>query len=137
MGGKIILIYTLDSSALIAFLWQEPGADTVESILLSLDNECSVHVLNLCEVYYDLLRRTSPVETEKWLRKITNLVTVVYDMDFWQEAGKYKAALRRISLADCFCLTLAVKTGGTVVTSDHHEFNKVKDQGIASILFIR
>ena len=131
------MIYILDSSALIAFLWEESGADMVEAILLSPDNECSVHVLNLCEVYYDLLRRTSSSDAEKWLRKITNLLTVVYDMDFWREAGKYKAELRRISLADCFCMTLAVKSGGTVVTSDHHEFDKIKAEGIASVLFIR
>ncbi|MEQ8171756.1 MAG: type II toxin-antitoxin system VapC family toxin [Candidatus Eremiobacterota bacterium] len=130
------MIYVLDSCSLIAFLWDEPGSDLVEPLLMS-SATCFVHIINLCEVYYDLLRRTEAVKVEKLLKNITDLVIVRNDMDFWKEAGKYKAELKRISLADCFCIALAKKIGATVVTSDHHEFDKVSILGIVPVLFIR
>ncbi|MEQ8224401.1 MAG: PIN domain-containing protein, partial [Candidatus Eremiobacterota bacterium] len=90
------MIYVLDSCSLIAFLWDEPGSDLVEPLLMSSDT-CFVHIINLCEVYYDLLRRTEAVKVEKLLKNITDLVIVRNDMDLWKEAGKYKAELKRIS----------------------------------------
>jgi predicted nucleic acid-binding protein len=59
------------------------------------------------------------------------------DPDFWQTAGTHKAALRRISLADCFCLSLAIRVGGEVVTADRREFEPVQQQEICPIRFIR
>lgn len=124
---------------MIAYLWKEIGIKEVEKIFEDENNECFIHVLNLCEVYYDLIKRTGEADARKILKEIYNLVTVRYDMgvDFWQKAAKYKADLHRISLADCFCITLAEFTGGTVVTSDHHELDVVKTLGIISIYFIR
>jgi predicted nucleic acid-binding protein len=43
----------------------------------------------------------------------------------------------RISLADCFALALAERVGGTLVTSDHHEFDPIVPLAICPILFIR
>jgi len=133
------LIYIVDSSAMIAYLWKEIGIDVVENIFEDENNECFIHVLNLCEVYYDLIRRTGETEAREILKEIYELVTVRYDMgvDFWQKAAKYKADLHRISLADCFCITLAEVTGGTIVTSDHHELDVIKSLGVIPICFIR
>ncbi len=61
----------------------------------------------------------------------------VHTINLCKEAGKYKAELKRISLADCFCITLAKRIGTTVATSDHHEFDKVSTRGIVPVLFIR
>ena len=58
-------------------------------------------------------------------------------IDFWQTAGALKATVRRISLADCFAVTLAKATGGSVLTSDHHEFDPLAEQGICAVSFIR
>ncbi|MGI6663661.1 MAG: PIN domain-containing protein [Bacillota bacterium] len=44
--------YVLDSSALIAFLWDEAGAQTVEDILVEEDAEVFMSVVNLGEVIY-------------------------------------------------------------------------------------
>jgi uncharacterized protein with PIN domain len=45
-----------DTSALVAYLNKEPGADLVESLLLDNPGQCYVHAINLCEVFYPLLR---------------------------------------------------------------------------------
>ncbi len=45
----------LDACAVIAYLRDEEGADTVESALIS--EECCIHAINMCEVYKDCLSR--------------------------------------------------------------------------------
>ncbi len=56
---------------------------------------------------------------------------------FWQEAGALKAVRRRVSLADCFALTLTRKLGGSLLTTDHHELDALADSDDYSITFIR
>ena len=58
------------------------------------------------------------------------------DDDFWRRVGEFKAR-GRISLADCFCLALAERLSGQVVTSDHKEFDPIVPLNIVPILFIR
>lgn len=54
------MIVCLDSFALLTWLKNEPGAATVDALLnqssVSDDDRCYVALLNLCEVYYRLLR---------------------------------------------------------------------------------
>ena len=59
------------------------------------------------------------------------------DIGFWQHVGDLKVTPGKLSLADCFALTLALKLGAILVTSDHHEFDPVASSGLQSILFIR
>ncbi len=128
----------LDANALIALLNDEPGALLVRDLLRA--ESCHIHAINLCEVYYDFLRVDGPAGAEQMLADVVQLqVTVHEDMDseFWQQVGRYKADLRRISLADCFCLTLANRLGAEVVTSDHHEFDTVESKGLCAVRFIR
>jgi predicted nucleic acid-binding protein len=56
---------------------------------------------------------------------------------FWQSAGALKALQRRISLADCFAVTLARNLSGALVTADHHEFDPLVASGRYAISFIR
>lgn len=131
--------YIMDSSALIAYLWKESGYTFVKSIITDSNNRCFIHVINFCEVYYDLIRRVGVIKAKQITEKVSNLITVRYDMDedFWQQAGKYKADIRRVSLADCFCITLTQRMLANVLTADHHEFDKLVDKGIINIKFIR
>ncbi len=59
------------------------------------------------------------------------------DTAFWQLAGQLKVNPGKISLADCFALALTIRTGGTLVTADHHEFDVIVPLGLCPILFIR
>ena len=56
---------------------------------------------------------------------------------FWQRAGQLKGTIRRISLADCFAITLAETLKAPVVTSDHHEFDPLAAAGVCQVIFIR
>ncbi|WP_293066379.1 hypothetical protein [Okeania sp. SIO2B3] len=58
-------------------------------------------------------------------------------VDFWQQVGKYKGTIKRISIADCFALTLANRESAILVTSDRKEFEPIIPLNICQIDFIR
>lgn len=132
--------FVFDACALIAFFEAEPGADVVESLLLDTDHRRLIHAINVCEIYYDLLRRGSAEDASalETVLKAQGLV-VVDEMpaDLWRTAGDLKARWRRISLADCFALALTIREGATLVTTDHHELDKISEANVCPIRFIR
>jgi predicted nucleic acid-binding protein len=133
------MIYVLDACAMIAFLKGEAGADVVENALLDANSQCVAHAINLCEVYYDFHRASSESAAEGAVADLRTVgVTERQDLDesFWKEAGKLKAG-GKISLADCFAVALTNRVGGTLLTSDHHELDRVAAAGVCSITFIR
>lgn len=129
----------MDACAMTALLRGEAGSDRVEERLVAPGSECVIHAVNLCEVYYDALRAGGPIAGTEAVSKVKRAGVVVReDMDeaFWQLIGQLKVTPGKISLADCFVLALAMRTGATLVTSDH-EFDKVVPLGLCPILFIR
>lgn len=130
---------TLDSSALIAYFRKEPGGSDVRDLLCDPGNRILIHASNLCEVYYDLLRDFAESTAEAAVNTVLSLGVILredLDRDFWKQAGKHKAYMRRISLADCYCLALAQREDAEIVTADH-DFDKVADQGLSPVRFIR
>ncbi len=128
----------MDSSAMLALLRLEEGASNVEALLT--DNECSVHAVNLCEVYYGFRREKGHEAAEAALDAfaLTGLETRE-DLDpaFWQLAAIYKCDHRRVSLADCFGLALANRMNAEFVTTDHHEIDALVELGLCRVRFIR
>jgi len=130
----------IDACAMIAFLRDEPGAEIVERILTLPTDRCFAQAVNLCEVYYGFLR-TSDTQTAR--TAVADLgragIHTRRDMNraFWQRVGDLKGTIRKISLADCFALTLSEKLSGDVVTSDHHEFDPLVAANLAQVTFIR
>lgn len=55
----------------------------------------------------------------------------------WRSAGRLKAKWKRVSLADCIALALAVQEQGCLLTSDHHELEAVAQSGDCTIEFFR
>lgn len=96
------MIYVLDASAMIAYLRRETGAALVAACLSEPANESYAHSLNLCEVFYDFHRTGGEQVAQQ----------VLGDLEFWQAAGRIKAAHRRVSLADCFAIRLATIEAG-------------------------
>jgi PIN domain nuclease of toxin-antitoxin system len=133
------MTYVLDASAIIAWLRNEPGASVVEQALLDANSTCVVHAINLCEVYYDAHRRSGEAVADSVVADMATVRVMVrddFDEAFWKEAGKLKAG-GGISLPDCFGLTLTNRVGGTFLTADHGELDKIAAAGICSITFIR
>jgi len=125
---------------MIAYLRGEAGADAVAAVLLDPLHQSLAHALNLCEVYYDFYRASGVGVASEAVQDLLAVgIQARYDIspEFWQAAGALKATLRRISLADCFAITLARTTNGRILTSDHGEFDALSASGICAVEFIR
>jgi PIN domain nuclease of toxin-antitoxin system len=124
---------------MIAYLEGEPGGAVVAALLADPNSVCYAHSMNLCEVYYQGIRHKGIPATQAAIGSLyADGVMERRDMSrpFWQRVGQHKAR-GRISLPDCFCISLAQELGGEVVTSDHGEFDPLVPLGIAPIRFIR
>jgi PIN domain nuclease of toxin-antitoxin system len=135
------VIYVLDANAMIALLNDETGADVVEQLLLQPNAEAQAHAVNICEVFYDALRVSGEAGAQQAVSILRNKtgVHIRMDMDdaFWQDIGRLKVA-HRLSLADCFGVVLARRTGrtgGQLVTSDHHELDPLAKAGFPITFF--
>ena len=106
-------ISVLDACALLAYLRGEVGDAIVDGLLRDPKMTCMIHAINLCEVYYQLIRDsdvTRAGEIVADLQKTRLIVREDMDESFWQEVGQLKAR-GRISLPDCFCISLATRLG--------------------------
>jgi PIN domain nuclease of toxin-antitoxin system len=124
---------------MIAFLTGEDGAHVVENALLDHDSQCMAHAINLCEVYYDFHRAGGESAADSAIVDMRMLGLGErddFDEPFWKDVGKLKAQ-GKISLADCFAISLTNRIGGTLLTSDHHEMDPVAAAGVCPITFIR
>jgi PIN domain nuclease of toxin-antitoxin system len=129
----------LDACAMIALLRREPGEDVVWARLSDPVNTCFAHAINLCEVYYDFRRDAGKAAAEGAVSDLKALGVVERnDLDeaFWKEAGRLKAR-GKISLADCFAVTLTNRLAGSLLSSDHHELDAIAAAGTCPVIFIR
>lgn len=133
------MIYVLDSSVMIAWLADEPGADRVDAILRDIDGTCLAHNINLCEVFYDAMRRGNFAAAESAVADLLSMQIGArsdFDEAFWKQVGELKAR-HRASLADLCAVALALRVGGVLLTSDHHEFDRLAAANVCSVEFIR
>jgi predicted nucleic acid-binding protein len=124
---------------MIAFLDDEPGAGVVEQVLTEPGSTCYAHIFNLMEIYYTYFRRRGEAVAEDALQSLLDTGLAVrddHDTAFWKEAAMFKGK-HAIALPDTFCLTLARRLNGTVITTDHTEFDPLVPFGYCPILFIR
>jgi ribonuclease VapC len=109
----------LDASALIAWLYKEPGADVVLNYLEG--HSCVISTVNLAEV----ITRASRSSQENG-RKIaiavnnTDLQIIPFSQQQAEHTGLLEPVTRTkgLSLGDRACLSLAVELQAVVLTSD-------------------
>ncbi len=127
--------FVLDACGMIAFVREAPGAEIVVRLLTN--GQCVAHALNMCELYYDFFRAANRQTASDAVSDLLSLgLAIREDMDreFWQEVGRLKAEIKRISLADCCTIALTERINGTLATSDHHEFDPIFKMKICEIL---
>lgn len=106
----------LDTSAVLALLKNERGADAIEKAL----GGAAISTVNLVEVTSKLL---SGGMTDAALQEALgslNLEVVPFDEKQAQFAGRIREPARKrgMSLADCACLSLAQERGCAALTTD-------------------
>ena len=131
--------YVLDACAMIAYIEGEAGQTIVGTLLSDPNAVCYAHSMNLCEVYYQVMRRSGNQTARAAIAALyADGVIERRDMRrrFWWRVAEHKSR-GRISLPDWFCISLAQELRGEVVTSDHAEFDPLVALHIVPIHFIR
>ena len=111
------MLRVFDSSAVLAFLYNESGADQVRPDL----PDGVISAVNAAEVLAVLVRNSVPLADARWALQRTG-VTI---LDFsWENAVKTAEVLspqlrsRGISLGDRACMATALAMGAPAVTAD-------------------
>jgi PIN domain nuclease of toxin-antitoxin system len=108
----------LDSSAVLAMAYNEPGGNKVRAAIVSPLYSVSISAINWCEVFTKLSQK-SPIMTAEKLSAILPGVEVV---PFDQAEVEQTAILARncpaLSLGDRACLALASHLDATAWTTD-------------------
>ena len=115
--------YLLDTSAVIAYLADEDGADKVTDILnLSLHKRIPLFLsfMGLMELEYNYLRKGSPDVAKDVLLKLKALpleISFENDLSFIHRVAELKVK-SNLSVADAWIAALASKLGATLVHKD-------------------
>ncbi len=132
--------YLLDACALIAFLSNEQGADTVANLLKQQSAEVYLAAINLYEVCYDAVRTTGDRQAAAEVLQAVRQLPIVVVWELCDElivaAARFKTSYR-VSLADSIALGMADVIGATLVSSDHHEFEPLVQDKVLDVLWFR
>lgn len=124
---------------MLAYLNGEPGAPNVAACLLTPNALNVAHAINLCEIYYQVVRESGEAAAETAMSKLAAVGIQTrgdFDEALWKQAGKIKGTYR-LSLADAIGLALTLRLQGEFVTSDHHELDPIAAAGVCLINFFR
>lgn len=111
----------IDASALLAFLFNETGAGTVERYLAE---GVLISAVNLCEVWSKLEDKGVSVDEARERFLVLGLFhaleVVGFDEETAMEAARLQPEARKrgLSLGDKACLALAKREGAVAVTAD-------------------
>lgn len=134
-----VTTYVIDACALIAYLRKEEGGDKFRVLLKDSNNRFFIHSVNLGEVYYDSLRISGKEKARELFGDIARLpISIIWTLDvpFIELVGKYKTSFS-ISYADSFVLALAEREAGTVISTDHHEFDAIENTRVLTFYWLR
>lgn len=135
-------IIVLDACVLIAYLFDEEGADAVQSLLIQArENEIRLvmHFVNLGEVYYDIVKRNDVTAARRIYQQLKELPirfeSSVSDQMIWT-AGELKNRYR-MSYADALAAAQALLLNAELLTADHKEFEPLQRDGAMKIKWFR
>ena len=124
-------VLVFDASALLALLFDEPGAEIVETLMhraSEKEQPMLISAVNWAEVCYrvEAKRGSDALAHAKEFASHTRLMVVPADRELAEIAATYKAA-DTLALADAFAAALAKQRKAEFVTADH-EFKSVEKE---------
>jgi predicted nucleic acid-binding protein len=135
--------YVLDSFALLAWLRDEPGADSVQNLVERAEQKRAslfVSWMNIAEIYYITKRRSidpdPQLAADRVVELLQNLPIQIESISKREAvgAGRLKADYA-MSLADAFAAALAKTHNARLVTGDP-EFEPLDEKEEVSILWL-
>ena len=134
--------FVIDACALIAYLFDEDGSDFFERLLVKARNneiEMIMHLVNLGEVYYDILKRNDAAtarETYKYIRQLPIRFEDRISDQMIYKAGELKTGYR-MSYADSLAAAQTILANAELLTTDRKEFDPLKQAGVIRIRWLR
>src|SRR5689334_19737633 len=118
--------FVLDTSAVLAVLFHEPGAESVLQIIEGTHLERSTNrpsvslpFIALMEVEYWLIRRSTESQTQTALFLLDNWpVQIEESTPSWRHEAARVKATTSLSIADAWIAALAISRGATLVHKD-------------------
>jgi len=125
-------IFVLDACALIALVKNEKGASIVADVYKNANNgsmRLYMNRINLLEVYYGFYRDKGKEYALGIMKQVeaSSVLISEFDRDILLEAGRLKATYK-FSLADSIVIAQTILLKGSILTSDHHEFDAIEDK---------
>ena len=125
------MVKILDASALVAYLWKQPGYEKVQELLTkAAGNEKGLlmSTVNFGEVYYLLIREHGLEDADKILKFIETLPIefVEIDMALAKQAALYKA-VQKLPFVDSLAAALTKLRKGELITVDK-DFKAVESE---------
>ncbi|MDR0857550.1 MAG: PIN domain-containing protein [Oscillospiraceae bacterium] len=127
--------YVLDACALVAYFNREEGWNELWKLLrrtAGANTKIRINAINLLEVYYGYCKSPGQQYADRVFDIISELqITVNNEISntLLKHAAYLKTKYGRMSLADAILLAEASVNGGTIVTADHKELDKVDIDG--------
>lgn len=106
----------LDSSAILAFLWGEPGSDKVSDAFNESVVSCTV--ANWAEVVAKVVSRSGDWNAAEAALVGRGLQLIPIEVDDAVAAGQLWDQHRTLSLGDRLCLAAGQRRGDVIVTAD-------------------
>jgi predicted nucleic acid-binding protein len=135
------LIYLFDACALLAYIKQDPegGLKVKEFLDRARAGEVTIRmsIINLCEVYYGLIRDDGAEIADEIMRGVSRLPLAIIDTvseTVYRAAARFKAGYS-MSLADAFLCATAKSLNATLVTKDR-EIEPAEQPELLSVLWI-
>ena len=133
-----------DSSAFLAYVRNERGAQTAFDLLDDASQPRDVHAANLCELLHQIWRSDGKDKAEATVAEFLALgIQERTDMDseLWRDAASLIAERRiagkSLALGDALGVALARRLGVPFVTADHGELDTLEAAGVCEFIFIR
>ncbi len=118
--------FVLDTSAMIAYLYDEEGADTVEEVLEAPD-EVLAPFMSIMEVRYKLIQDFGSERSSRFLEILYGWpMKVVESTPEWGQVAADVKAPGKVSLGDAWVAALALVSDATLLHKDP-EFENVPD----------
>lgn len=116
--------YVLDTSAIMAFLRDEPGSDRVEQIVDAARADAEVFIavpfITLMEVEYRLIRLGHSLQwVDTILAHLQSWPITIYESnELWRRQAAWVKATNRLSVADAWIASLALVLDAELIHKD-------------------
>ncbi len=130
--------HMVDASAIIAYLKGEPGQDVLAALLRDDRNVLWMHVLNVCEVYYNYLRSDGAAKADEALEATTSVVgfLALAEIQFMKRVSRWKVT-HNLGICDAIAAAAAEEYGCPLVTTDHDDFDPIENASALQIVWLR